>query len=106
MERLHNIHPGEVLRTEFLEPLDITMYRLARDIEVQATRIKEIVDGKRSVTADTAIRLGRYFQMTPQFWLNLQTAYDLEEQTFSKHTGSYNRIQPCSISAEKEFSAM
>ena len=92
MERLRNIHPGEILREEFLTPLQITPYRLAKEIGVTATRIKEILDGKRAVTADTAIRLSRYFQTTAHFWLNLQDAYDLEEQTLSKHKSSYDRI--------------
>ena len=93
MERLPNVHPGEVLREEFLTPLGITPYRLAKDIDAQATRIKEILDGKRAVTADTAIRLGRYFRTTPQFWLNLQAAYDLEEQEHSKHQQLYTHIR-------------
>jgi addiction module HigA family antidote len=72
------IHPGEILMEEFLEPMGISQYRLARDISVAPRRINEIVHGKRSVTADTALRLGRFFGMSPQFWLNLQTRYDLE----------------------------
>lgn len=78
-ERLPNIHPGEILREEFLEPLGITPYRLAKEIRVTQSRIKEILDGKRSITADTALRLGRFFRMTPQFWLNLQAEYELRE---------------------------
>lgn len=72
------IHPGETLQTQFLEPLDITQYRLAKDIGVTATRVSELVHGKRKITADTALRLGRYFGTSPQFWLNLQSHYDLE----------------------------
>lgn len=72
------IHPGEALHTEFLEPLNITPYRLAHDIGVTATRVSELLHGKRRVTADTALRLGRYFGTSPQFWLNLQSHYDLE----------------------------
>ncbi|MEI8393315.1 MAG: HigA family addiction module antitoxin [Rhodospirillaceae bacterium] len=79
MNRLPNIHPGEILREEFLLPLGITAYRLSKDIGVPQTRISEIVAERRSVTADTAARLGRYFDTSPRFWLNLQTAYDLEE---------------------------
>ena len=63
---------------EFLQPMGITQYRLAKDISVPPRRINEIVHGKRSITADTALRLGRFFSMSPQFWLNLQTRYDLE----------------------------
>ena len=72
------IHPGEILVTEFLGPMGITQYRLAKDIGVTARRINEIVHGRRSITADTALRLGRFFGMEAQFWLNLQTHYDME----------------------------
>jgi addiction module HigA family antidote len=77
---LDNITPGEILEKEFLEAKGITEYRLAKDISVPARRINEIVKGKRGITADTALRLGRYFGVSPQFWLNLQTHYDLERQ--------------------------
>jgi addiction module HigA family antidote len=77
-KKLPHIHPGEILREEFLEPMEISQYRLAKDISVPPRRINEIVHGKRSITADTALRLGRFFNMSPQFWLNLQTRYDLE----------------------------
>ena len=77
-KELPPIHPGEILREEFLEPIGISQYRLAKDISVSPRRINEIVHGKRSITADTALRLGRFFTMSPQFWLNLQTRYDLE----------------------------
>lgn len=77
-KRLPPIHPGEILMQEFLEPMGISQYRLAKDISVPPRRINEIVHGKRSITADTALRLGRFFDMSPQFWLNLQTRYDLE----------------------------
>jgi addiction module HigA family antidote len=72
------IHPGEILIEEFLEPYGITQYRLAKSISVPARRINEIVHGKRSVTADTALRLARYFRTSERFWLNLQAHYDLE----------------------------
>jgi addiction module HigA family antidote len=72
------VHPGEVLLEEFLEPMDLSQYRLAKDISVPARRINEIVHGKRGVTADTALRLARYFGTTECFWMNLQTHYDLE----------------------------
>lgn len=78
-DRLPNIHPGEILRLEFLEPLDITPYRLSKDIGVAQTRIGEILSEKRSITADTALRLSRYFGNSAQFWLNLQTQYDLRQ---------------------------
>jgi addiction module HigA family antidote len=74
------IHPGEILSEEFLKPLNISQYRLAKDINVPARRINEIVHGKRSVTADTALRLSRYFGLSERFWLNLQSRYDLETE--------------------------
>ena len=72
------IHPGEVLLEEFLEPMGISQYRLANDISVSPRRINEIVHGKRAVTANTALRLSRYFGTSEKFWLNLQTGYDLD----------------------------
>ncbi|MGH7481932.1 MAG: HigA family addiction module antitoxin [Longimicrobiales bacterium] len=72
------IHPGEILLEEFLEPAAISQYRLARDISVSPRRINEIVHGKRAITADTALRLARYFGTADRFWLNLQTRYDIE----------------------------
>jgi len=77
-KRITPIHPGEILLEEFLKPLDISQYRLAKDISVPARRINEIVHGKRSITADTALRLSRYFGLSDRFWLNLQGRYDLE----------------------------
>jgi len=71
------IHPGEILLEELLRPMGISQYRLAKDISVAQRRISEITQGKRSITADTALRLGRYFGMEAQFWLNLQSRYDL-----------------------------
>jgi addiction module HigA family antidote len=72
------IHPGEILLEEFLQPLEISQYRLAKDINVPPRRINEIVHGKRAITADTALRLARYFGTSERFWLNLQTHHDLE----------------------------
>ena len=74
------IHPGEILFEEFLEPLGISQYRLAKDIGVPPRRINEIVQGKRSITADTALRLSRYFGLSERFWMNLQTRHDLEKE--------------------------
>jgi addiction module HigA family antidote len=76
----HPIHPGEILMEEFLLPMGITQYRLAKDISVAPRRINEIVHGKRSITADTALRLARYFGTSERFWLNLQTRFDMEHQ--------------------------
>ena len=73
------IHPGEILLEEFLLPMEISQYRLAKDISVSQRRIGEIVHGKRAITADTALRFGRYFGMEAQFWLNLQSRYDLQK---------------------------
>jgi addiction module HigA family antidote len=77
---LANITPGEILEEEFLKPMGLSQYRLAKDIGVPPRRINEIVRGQRAITADTALRLGRYFNMSPQFWLNLQTQYELEQE--------------------------
>lgn len=74
------IHPGEILMEEFLVPMGISQYRLSRDISVPPRRINEIVHGIRRVTADTALRLGRYFNVSPHFWLNLQAHFDLEQE--------------------------
>jgi len=78
MTKLPPIHPGEILLEEFLEPLEISQYRLARDISVPPRRINEIVLGKRAITPDTALRLSLYFGLSERFWMNLQTRYDLE----------------------------
>ena len=77
-KRFPPVHPGEILLEEFLRPMGISQYRLAKDISVPPRRINEIVHGKRSVTADTALRLSRYFGLSDRFWLNLQAHYDLE----------------------------
>lgn len=77
-KKLHPVHPGQVLQEEFIKPMGLSQNRLALEIGVPPRRINEIVLGKRSVTADTALRLARYFRMSPQFWLGLQTDYDLD----------------------------
>lgn len=77
-QKLPPIHPGEILREDYMKPRGLTAHRLAMALHVPATRIAEIVHERRSITADTAVRLGRYFKTTPRFWLNLQTAFDLE----------------------------
>ncbi|MGD8780034.1 MAG: HigA family addiction module antitoxin [Ignavibacteria bacterium] len=76
--KLAPVHPGEILLEEFLNPMEISQYRLAKDLNVPARRINEIVLGKRSITADTALRLSEYFGMSEKFWLNLQMKYNLE----------------------------
>ena len=80
MARLRNIHPGEVLEEEFLKPMGISAYRLAKETGIPQTRLSQIMKGKRRVTADTALRLSKYFGTTAPFWLGLQDDYDLEEE--------------------------
>lgn len=77
-KKIDPIHPGEILLEEFLQPMGLTQYRLAKDVNVPARRINEIVHGKRAITADTALRLSRFFGTSEPFWMNLQTRYDLE----------------------------
>ena len=90
MTRLRT-HPGEVLREEFLVPLGLSARALAKELDVPANRLTEIMRGARDVTADTAIRLGRYFRTDPRFWLNLQAAYDLSK---AEKANSYKKIVP------------
>ena len=86
MKTLKNIHPGEILLEEFLQPLQISAYKLAKDIAIPQTRISEIIKGNRRITADTALRLSKYFGNSPKFWLGLQDDYDLEEESrLKKH---------------------
>ena len=84
MRKLTNIHPGEILREEFLKPLTISAYKLAKNIAIPQTRISEIIKGNRRITADTALRLAKYFGTSPKFWLGLQDDYDLEEENSIK----------------------
>jgi addiction module HigA family antidote len=84
MERLANIHPGEILLEEFLKPFKITAYKLSKDIEIPQTRISQIIKGKRRITADTALRLSFYFGNSAKFWLGLQNDFDIEEEKESK----------------------
>ncbi|WP_395044454.1 HigA family addiction module antitoxin [Flavobacterium sp.] len=84
MEKLKNIHPGEILLEEFLIPLEISAYRLSKDLKIPQTRISEITKGNRRITADTALRLSQYFGNSAKFWLGLQDDYDIEEGKESK----------------------
>lgn len=84
MEKLTNVHPGEILFYEFLEPLKITAYRLSKDLKIPQTRISEIVKGNRRITADTALRLSKYFGNSAKFWLGIQDDYDIEEEKENK----------------------
>jgi antitoxin HigA-1 len=79
MKKLPNIHPGEILLEEFLKPLKISAYKLSKDINIPQTRTSQILKGKRSITADTALRLSNYFETSAKFWLGLEADYDLEE---------------------------
>ena len=81
MQRLANTHPGEVLKEEFLDPMSISAYRLAKDTGIPQTRLSDIVHRRRRITADTALRLGKYFGVSPRFWLGLQDDFDLEEES-------------------------
>ena len=81
MNKLANVHPGEILLEEFLKPMEISAYRLSKSIGIPQTRTSQIIKGKRGITADTALRLSKYFGTSPKFWLGLQDDYDLEEQT-------------------------
>ena len=84
MAKLKNIHPGEILSEEFLVPFNITAYKLAKDIEIPQTRISQILKGNRRITADTALRLSKYFGNSAKFWLGLQDDFDIEEETAAK----------------------
>jgi addiction module HigA family antidote len=84
MKKLKNIHPGEVLLEEFLKPLEISAYRLSKEIAIPQTRISEIIKGKRRITADTALRLSIFFGNSAKFWLGLQDDFDIEEETRNK----------------------
>lgn len=84
MEKLANVHPGEILFYEFLEPLEITAYRLSKDLKIPQTRISEIIKGNRRITADTALRLSKYFGNSAKFWLGIQDDYDIEKEKENK----------------------
>ena len=79
MRTLRNIHPGEVIKEEFLEPMGISVYRLSKETGLSQTRISQIIKGERSITAETALKLGKFFGVPAEFWMNLQTIYDIEE---------------------------
>lgn len=96
-KKMAPIHPGEVLLEDFLKPFELSQYRLARDLRVPPRRINEIVLGKRSISADTALRLALYFGNGPQFWLNLQARYDLEVEQDRQGAALRRAIQPLSV---------
>jgi addiction module HigA family antidote len=93
MEKLKNIHPGEILLEEFLIPMQISAYRLAKETFLPQTRISEIIKGKRRITADTAIRFAKFFNTSAKFWMGLQDDYDLEEERNQKNQ-EFNTIKP------------
>lgn len=93
MEKLKNIHPGEILQEEFLLPMEVTAYRLAKETFLPQTRISEIIKGNRRITADTALRFARFFGTSAKFWLGLQDDYDLEEEKKQKEQ-EFNNIKP------------
>ena len=95
MKTLANVHPGEILDLDFLKPMEITPYALVKAIGVDQTRISQLIKGQRSITADTALRLGAFFKMSPEFWLNAQSRYDLEEERL--HQDIYDRIKPYEV---------
>jgi len=86
MEKLANVHPGEILLHEFLEPLEISAYRLSKDLKIPQTRISEIIKGRRRITADTALRLSKYFDNSAKFWLGLQDDFDIEKGKENKES--------------------
>ena len=95
--RLPTVHPGEILRDEFLKPLDISVYKLANAINVPRSRANDIVLGRRSATTDTALRLGRYFGTTAEFWINLQTSHDLDVAERNSRKKIEREITPLSV---------
>jgi antitoxin HigA-1 len=99
MKSINNIHPGKVLQEEFLVPLQITAYRLAKNASIPQTRISEIIKGNRRITADTALRFSIYFGNSPKFWLGLQDDYDLEEEKMIKNQ-ELSRIKHYSSDSE------
>ena len=101
MDKLPNIHPGEILKEEFLDPMEISAYRLSKEIGIPQTRISQIIKGKRRITADTALRLSAFFGNTPKFWLGLQDDYDLEEERY-RHGDLFKRIRHKRIEQTEE----
>ncbi len=92
--RLPPVHPGEILRDEFLRPMELSVYRLARALKISRPRLNDVVRGRRRVTTDTALRLGRYFGTTPEFWINLQTRYDLDLAERTVRTRIEREVEP------------
>jgi len=95
MKKLNNVHPGEILHKDFLGPMNITPYALAKAIGVDQTRISQLIKGKRRFSADTALRLSKFFGTSAEFWLNAQSRYDLEEER--EHNDNYSSIAPFEV---------
>jgi len=95
MRKLKNIHPGEILKEEFLDPMGVTVYRLSRETGLSQTRLSQIIKGERSITAETALKLGKFFNVPAEFWMNLQSLYDIEEaqKQYRKELKSIHSIQ-------------
>lgn len=95
MRNLKNIHPGEVLKEEFLGPMGISVYRLAKETGLSQTRVGQIIKAERSITAETAVKLGKFFSVPAEFWMNLQTLYDIEEaqKRYKKDIASIHTVQ-------------
>ncbi len=95
MRQLKNVHPGEVLKEDFLDPMDISVYRLSKNTGLSQTRLGQLVKGKRGMTAETAVKLGKFFSIAPEFWMNLQSLYDIEEaqKQYKKDLKSIHSIQ-------------
>ena len=98
-KKIQPIHPGEILMEEFLEPFAISQYRLAKDVDVAPLRINEIIHGQRAISADTALRLGKYFRTSPQFWLNLQSRFDLAVQEEKLSSVLKNKVKILELAA-------
>ena len=92
MKKLNNVHPGEILKVDFLDEMNITPYALAKGIGVDQTRVSQLIKGKRSMSADTALRLGRFFNVSAEFWLNIQSRFDLQEE--KDKNNDYEKIFP------------
>lgn len=92
IKKLKNVHPGEILKVDFLDEMNITSYALAKAIGVDQTRISQLIKGTRSMSADTALRLGKFFNMSPEFWLNIQSRFDLQQERAKNR--QYDKISP------------
>ncbi len=101
MRQLKNIHPGEILKEEFLDPMGISAYRLSKETGLSQTRLGQLIKGKRNMTAETAVKLARFFEVPPEFWMNLQSFYDIEEaqKRYKKDLKSIHSIQELKTAA-------